>query len=61
VVLNALYLKQHITDLKQAFTAHSLSTDKTLIVQQKQHDKLKAELERKERLINKFKSSVCEL
>jgi len=55
------YLKQHITDLRQAFICHSMSTDKTLSVQQEQHEKLKAELERKEKLINKFKNKMCDL
>ena len=55
------YLKQHIQDLKQAFICHSISTDKTLSVQQEQHEKLKMELERKERLINKFKNKMCDL
>merc|ERR1712179_35561 len=32
------YLKQHIQDLKQGFICHSISTDKTLSVQQEQHE-----------------------
>ena len=54
-------VQQHIQDLKQAFICHSISTDKTLSVQQEQHEKLKMELERKERLINKFKNKMCDL
>ena len=55
------YLKQHISDLRQAFVVNEKATDKTLILQQEQHEKLKLELERKERLINKFKGKMCDL